>query len=93
MDREATKFISDTRAHAARVVQALIARFGDRVPEDARTLVSFWRASEGGAERAARQLIEFASALGVVVDAFPLPAESCAHDARGSVPVRSGVRS
>ena len=93
MDREATKTTSDTRAHAARVVQALVARFGDRIPEDARTLVSFWRASEGGAERAARQLIEFASALGVAVDASSLSAEPCAHDARGSVPVRHGVRS
>ena len=83
----------ETRAHAARVVAALVARFGDRVPEDARTIVSFWRASEGGADRAARQLIAFASALGVVVDASPITAEDCAHDARGSAHDRQGVRS
>lgn len=53
------------RERAAGVAKALAARFGDRVPEDARTLVSFWLASERGAERAAKQLIEFASALGV----------------------------
>lgn len=59
------------RERAEHVARALVARFGDRVPEDARTVVSFWRASERGAERAAQQLIDFASALGVHVNASP----------------------
>lgn len=67
MDRD-EPLTTPARAQAERVVRALVARFGDRVPEDARTLVGFWRASEHGAERAARQLIDFASALGVDVN-------------------------
>ena len=57
------------RERAEHVARALVARFGDSVPEDARTVVSFWLASERGAERAAQQLIDFASALGVDVNA------------------------
>jgi len=58
-----------TRERAGLVARALANRFGDRVPEDAKTLVSFWLASERGAERAAEQLIAFAAALGVAADA------------------------
>ena len=71
MDHDDTKHSHPARVVAEDVASALVAHFRGRSSEDARTVVSFWLASERGAERAARQLIDFASALGVDVNASP----------------------
>jgi hypothetical protein len=53
------------RTRAERVAQQLADHFGDALPEDVRTLVSYWRACELGAVRAARVVVLHASAFGI----------------------------
>lgn len=53
------------RADARAVAEALIAKHGEKLPEDVRTVLSYWKSCEIAAERAAAQLVMYAAGFGV----------------------------
>jgi hypothetical protein len=59
--------LDDLNAGAARAADAIRAQARGAAREDAETVISYWRSSLVGYERAARQVMEYAHALGVRV--------------------------
>ena len=70
----------DLHVRAKRAARALCARFGAKVPDDVRSIVGYWQGCELALERAAQQVIAYASAKGVAdaSDAeLPTPPPEC----------------
>jgi hypothetical protein len=55
------------------VARRLVTRFGPRLPEDVRTVAGYWQVSLLAADRAAEQLVAYASHHGIHPEAHPTP--------------------